>query len=145
MTATTRPILTTRSINIAGMTKPAILRYFENLNAGDFEATANLFADEGVLHAPFEEPIIGKSPIATYLKTEARGMQLQPQQSVSKILADGTVEIQVSGRVQTPAFGINVGWVFLLNHHQEILSVTVKLLASGQELLNLRPHKKFDL
>ncbi len=145
MTATTRPILTTRSINVAGMTKPAILRYFETLNAGDFEATANLFADEGVLHAPFEEPIIGKSLIATYLKTEARGMQLQPQQSVSKILADGTVEIQVSGRVQTPAFGINVGWVFLLNHHQEILSVTVKLLASPQELLNLRPHKKFDV
>jgi hypothetical protein len=140
MTATTRPILT-RSINIAGLTKPAILRYFETLNAGDFEETANLFADDGVLHAPFEEPIIGKSSIASYLKTEARGMQLEPQQSVSKILEDGTVEIQVSGRVQTPAFGINVGWVFLLNFQQEILSVTVKLLASPQELLTLRPKK----
>ncbi|MEG4319958.1 MULTISPECIES: nuclear transport factor 2 family protein [unclassified Microcoleus] len=140
MTTTTRPILT-RSINIAGITKPAILRYFETLNAGDFEETANLFADDGVLHAPFEEPIIGKSSIATYLITEARGMQLEPQQSVSKILEDGTVEIQVSGRVQTSAFGINVGWVFLLNSHEEILAVTVKLLASPQELLTLRPKK----
>ncbi len=103
MTATTRPILT-RSTDIAGITNPAVLRYFETLNAGDFAAAANLFADDGVLHAPFEEPIIGKSSIATYLKTEARGMQLQPQQGVSKILEDGQVEVQVSGRVQTSAW-----------------------------------------
>lgn len=140
MTATTRPILT-RSINIVGLTKLAVQRYFENFNAGDFEATANLFAEDGVLNAPFEEPITGKSSIASYLKTEARGMLLEPQQSVSKILEDGTVEIQISGRVQTPAFGINVGWVFMLNFQQEILSVTVKLLASPQELLTLRPKK----
>ncbi len=144
MTATTRPILT-RSIKIAGITKPAVLRYFETLNAGDFEATANLFAEDGVLHAPFEEPIIGKSSIATYLKTEARGMQLEPKQGISQSLEDGKVEVHVSGRVQTSAFGINVAWLFLLNFHQEILSVTVKLLASPQELLNLRPHKKLDV
>ena len=144
MTATTRPILT-RSIKIAGITKPAVLRYFETLNAGDFEATADLFAGDGVLHAPFEEPIIGKSSIATYLKTEARGMQLEPQQGISQILQDDQVQVQVNGRVQASAFGVNVGWLFVLNSHQEILSVTVKLLASPQELLNLRSHKKFDV
>ena len=144
MTATTRPILT-RSIKIAGITKPAVVRYFETLNAGDFEATADLFAGDGVLHAPFEEPIIGKSSIATYLKTEARGMQLEPQQGISQILQDDQVQVQVNGRVQTSAFGVNVGWLFVLNSHQEILSVTVKLLASPQELLNLRSHKKFDV
>jgi hypothetical protein len=144
MTATTRPIITS-SIKIAGITKPTVLRYFETLNAGDFEATANLFAEDGVLHAPFEEPIIGSSSIATYLKTEARGMQLEPQQGVSQILEDGNVEVQVSGRVQTSAFGINVAWLFLLNSDQKILSVTVKLLASPQELLNLRPQTKFDV
>ena len=144
MTATTRPILT-RSINIAGITKPAVLRYFETLNAGDFAATANLFAEDGVLHAPFEDPIIGKSSIGTYLKTEARGMRLEPQQGISQVLEDGLVEIQVSGRVQTSAVGINVAWLFLLNSHEEILSVTVKLLASPQELLNLRPDQKFNV
>lgn len=144
MTATTRPIITS-SIKIAGITKPTVLRYFETLNAGDFEATANLFADDGVLHAPFEEPIIGSISIATYLKTEARGMQLEPQQGVSQILEDGNVEVQVSGRVQTSAFGINVAWLFLLNSDQKLLSVTVKLLASPQELLNLRSQKKFDV
>jgi hypothetical protein len=144
MTATTRPIITS-SIKIAGITKPTVLRYFETLNAGDFEATANLFAEDGVLHAPFEEPIIGSSSIATYLKTEARGMQLDPQQGVSQILEDGNVEVQVSGRVQTSAFGINVAWLFLLNPGQKLLSVTVKLLASPQELLNLRSQTKFDV
>lgn len=144
MTATTRPILTT-SIKIAGITMPEILQYFETLNAGDFEATANLFADNGVLHAPFEDPIIGRISIATYLKKEARGMQLEPQKGVSQILEDGKVEVQVSGRVQTSAFGVNVGWRFLFNYDQKILSVTVKLLASPQELLNLRPHNKFDV
>jgi len=144
MTATTRPIITS-SIKIAGITKPTVLRYFETLNAGDFDATANLFAEDGVLHAPFEEPIIGSSSIATYLKTEARGMQLEPQQGVSKILEDGNVEVQVSGRVQTSAFGINVAWLFLLNSDQKLLSVTVKLLASPQELLNLRSQTKFDV
>jgi hypothetical protein len=144
MTATTRPIITS-SIKIAGITKPTVLRYFETLNAGDFEATANLFAEDGVLHAPFEEPIIGRISIATYLKTEARGMQLEPQQGVSEILEDGSVEVQVSGRVQTSAFGINVAWLFLLNSEQKILSVTVKLLASPQELLTLRSQTKFDV
>jgi hypothetical protein len=144
MTATTRPIITS-SIKIAGITKPTVLRYFETLNAGDFEATANLFAEDGVLHAPFEEPIIGSSSIATYLKTEARGMQLEPQQGVSQILEDGNLEVQVSGRVQTSAFGINVAWLFLLNSDQKLLSVTVKLLASPQELLNLRSQTKFDV
>jgi hypothetical protein len=144
MTATTRPIITS-SIKIAGITKPTVLRYFETLNAGDFEATANLFAEDGVLHAPFEEPIMGSISIATYLKTEARGMQLEPQQGVSQILEDGNVEVQVSGRVQTSAFGINVAWLFLLNSDQKLLSVTVKLLASPQELLNLRSQTKFDV
>ncbi|MEG4986945.1 nuclear transport factor 2 family protein [Microcoleus sp. BR0-C5] len=144
MTATTQPILTT-SIKIAGITNPTVLRYFETLNAGDFDATANLFADDGVLHAPFEDPIIGNISIATYLKKEARGMQLEPQKGVSQILEDGTVEVQVSGRVQTSAFGVNVGWLLLLNSDQKLLSVTVKLLASPQELLNLRSQTKFDV
>ncbi|MBE9120774.1 nuclear transport factor 2 family protein [Tychonema sp. LEGE 07199] len=144
MTATTRPILT-RSIEIAGITKPVVLQYFETLNAGNFEETANLFAEDGVLHAPFEEPIIGKSSIATYLKTEARGMQLEPQQGISQILEDDRVEVHVSGWVKTSVFGVNVGWLFVLNSDREIFSVTVKLLASAQELLNLRPHKKFNV
>jgi hypothetical protein len=146
MTATTQPILTdsiTDSSAIAGIKEPVVLRYFETFNAEDFAAAADLFDAEGVLNAPFEQPIVGRTAIETYLKAEARGMQLYPQQSDSQTLEDGSVEIQVRGKVQTSVFAVNIGWRFVLNSQQTIQAVTVKLLASPQELLNLRPLTKF--
>lgn len=122
---------------------PVVQRYFETLNSGDFEATANLFAADGVLNAPFEEPIVGRDAIALYLEAEAQGMQLEPQQAVIETLENGNLEIQVSGKVQTRLFGVKVGWLFLLNSGGEIGAVTVKLLASSQELLSLRSSTKF--
>lgn len=122
---------------------PLVDRYFETFNCGDFEATANLFAADGVLYAPFEEPIVGRDAIALYLEAEAKGMQLEPQQAVIETLEDGNREIHVSGKVQTPLFGVKVGWRFILNPEVEIVAVTVKLLASTQELLNLRSSTKF--
>lgn len=68
MTATNSSILT-EAIGIIDICEPAVLRYFETFNAGDFEATANLFAAEGVLNAPFTEPIVGKSAIRHLLKS----------------------------------------------------------------------------
>lgn len=141
MTATTPSILN-EAIGIEGISEPAVLQYFETFNSGDFEATANLFDASGVLNAPFADPIVGQSAIATYLKTEAQGMKLHPQQATSQALEDGETEFQVSGRVQTPLFSVNVGWRFVVNSQQQILDVTVKLLASAQELLNLRPLTK---
>jgi Nuclear transport factor 2 (NTF2) domain len=141
MTVTTQPILTYSTTR--GVKEPVILRYFETFNAGNFEATADLFDAEGVLNAPFEDPIVGQSAIEAYLKTEARGMQLDPQQSNHQTLENSKLEIQVTGRVQTSVFTVNVGWLFLLNSPQKILAVTVKLLASPQELLNLRSRSKF--
>jgi hypothetical protein len=142
MTATNSFILT-QSIGIIDICEPAVLQYFETFNAGNFEATANLFAAEGVLNAPFTEAIVGKSAIDTYLKAEATGMKLEPQQGVRQTLEDGTIEVQVTGLVQTAVFRVNIKWLFLLNSPQEILSVTVKLIASPQQLLNLRPLTKF--
>jgi SnoaL-like domain len=128
----------TEASGIINISEPAVLQYFETFNAGDFEATANLFAAEGVLNAPFTEPIVGKSAIDTYLKAEAPRMKLEPQRGISQTLEDGKIEVQVSGLVQTSVFRVNIKWLFLLNSPQEILSVTVKLLATPQELLNLR-------
>lgn len=123
---------------------PVVHRYFETFNCGDFEATASLFAADGVLYAPFEDPIVGRGAIALYLEAEAKGMQLEPQQAVIETLKDGNREIHVNGKVQTPLFGVNVGWRFILNSEVEIVAVTVKLLASAQELLNLRSSTKFE-
>ena len=123
---------------IEGITEPVVLRYFETMNAGDYEATAALFADTGAMHPPFEEPIAGKDAIATYLKVEAKGMQLFPTKGIAETLEDDQTQIQVAGKVQTSVFGVNVSWIFVLDSERDILSARIKLLASPQELLSLR-------
>jgi hypothetical protein len=127
-----------QEILIEGISEVVILRYFATMNAGDYEATAALFADAGCMKPPFEEPITGQEAIANYLKTEAKGMQLAPKQGQSETLKDQQIQIQVTGKVQTPVFGVNVSWIFVLNPQQEILFTKIKLLASPQELFNLR-------
>lgn len=126
------------SIAIAGISEATILHYFETLNAGDFEATANLFAQDGTLNAPFEEPIVGREAIATYLETEAKGMKLLPQEGIIEPLEDDLTKFHLQGKVQTPLFGVNVAWKLILNRAKEIVSVEVKLLASLEELAKLR-------
>ena len=131
------------SEQIADIREPSIWRYFESINAGDYETTATLFAEDGVLNAPFEKPITGGEAIATYLQTEAKGMQLHPREGVSNQLKDGRMEVFLAGKVDTPLFGVNVSWQFFLNSDREITSVTVKLLAQPKELLSLRSRTKF--
>ena len=125
-------------IVIEGISESVIVDYFATMNAGNYEATAGLFAESGIMQPPFEEPISGREAIANYLKTEAKGMQLAPKKGLSEIDADAQIQIQVTGKVQTAVFGVNVTWIFVLSHQQEILFTKIKLLASPQELLNLR-------
>jgi len=125
-------------ISIEGIEETTILLYFETLNAGEFEQTAALFAAGGAMHPPFEAAVIGQDAIAAYLQAEAQGMQLFPREGIAELLEDGQLMVQVSGKVQTPWFSVNVAWLFLLNWQREIASATIKLLASPQELLNLR-------
>lgn len=128
-------------IVIDGVKEPTIARYFKTLNAEDFEATSQLFAPEGVLQPPFEDTIVGPEAIAAYLKKEAKGFRLQPQQGVSHFGEDGNTEIEVVGLVQTPWFSVNVRWLFSLNAEKALLKVKVKLLAAMQDLLQLRSNK----
>jgi hypothetical protein len=128
----------TADLTIEGITESVVLRYFETMNAGDYDATASLFADTGVMQPPFEEPIEGRDAITTYLKAEAKGMKLSPRKGMAETLEDDQTQIQVSGKVQTPVFGVNVSWIFILSPEQEILFTKIKLLASPQELLSIR-------
>ncbi len=123
---------------IAGIDNATISQYFESLNAGDFAAVAALFAPDGVMHAPFESGIVGGDAIASYLQQEALGLKAEPHQGIIESQINDLVLFRVNGKVQMPLFGVNVSWLFSLNSQQEIVSVTVKLLASPQELLNLR-------
>ncbi|MCL1474729.1 ketosteroid isomerase family protein [Argonema antarcticum] len=132
------PKLLDLSLTIEGVTEPVILGYFERLNAGDFEGTGALFAAEGAMLPPFESAVVGPDAIAAYLQQEAQGMQFYPREGIEQTLQDGYIQFQVSGKVQTPVFGVNVSWVLVLNPQRQIFSVTIKLLASAQELLKLR-------
>lgn len=123
---------------IAGINNATISQYFESLNAGDFAAVAALFAADGVMYAPFESGLVGGDAIASYLQQEALGLKAEPRQGIIESQEDDLIQIRVSGKVQMPLFGVNVSWLFILNSQQQIVSVTVKLLASPQELLNLR-------
>lgn len=128
----------TPDLIIEGITEPVVLRYFETMNAGDYQATAALFAQTGVMHPPFEQPIEGREAIATYLETEAKGMQLLPREGIAEPIEDNQTQFQVTGKVQTSVFGVNVAWTFILNTEQEMVYAKIKLLASPQELLSLR-------
>ncbi len=124
------------ALTIAGISEPVILRYFETLNEEAFEATSQLFAVDGVMQPPFEQPIEGQAAIATYLQAEANGLKLQPRQGVARSLEDGCTAVEVSGKVETPIFAVNVSWLFTLNANKELAIAKIKLLASPQELLN---------
>jgi hypothetical protein len=128
----------TADLTIEGITESVVVRYFETMNAGEYEETAALFAEVGVMQPPFEQPIAGREAIASYLEAEAKGMKLSPRKGIAEILEDNQTEIQVTGKVQTSVFGVNVSWIFVLSPEQEILFTKIKLLASPQELLNLR-------
>lgn len=126
------------SLSIEGVTEATILSYFETLNSGDFEGTGALFAPDGAMLPPFDSPVVGKEAIVAYLQEEAKGMQLFPRAGICEQLEDGYLQFQIAGKVQTPFFGVNVSWIFVLDPQSKIFSATIKLLASPQELLNLR-------
>jgi hypothetical protein len=124
---------------IAGVENSLVRTYFDTFNAGDFDTTAHLFALQGELHPPFEKPVVGCQAIATYLHQEAQGMKLVPQKGFAETLDKGEVQVYVQGYVKTPLFGVNVGWLFLLNGQQtQIQAVGIKLLASWEELAKLQ-------
>lgn len=123
---------------IEGLDEPTVLSYFKTLNAGNFEATADLFAPEGVMHPPFESDISGRNAIIDYLNQEAKGIKAYPNQGIIEVIEDGQYQVQVSGKAETSWCGVNVSWIFILNECKEIVYTRVKLLASPQELLSLR-------
>jgi hypothetical protein len=129
---------TTEEFTIEGITEPTILRYFQSLNVGEFDVTANLFANDGVMHPPFESGIVGPEAIANYLKKEAVDIKVYPREGISETLEEGVIQFQVTGKAQTSWCGVNVLWQFVLNQQREILYTKIKLLASPQELLRMR-------
>jgi hypothetical protein len=94
------------------------------------------------MYPPFECAVIGQDAIATYLDKEAQDIKAYPQQGMSDNLPDHHTQIQVTGKAQTSWCGVNVLWLFILNQNKQIIEAKIKLLASPQDLLCLRPPDK---
>ncbi len=123
---------------IKGVGSPIVKNYFNALNANDFDATAQLFSQQGELHPPLEQPVIGQSAIAQYLREQAKGMTLVPQEGSYQSFDNGEVEVYVQGYVQTRWFQVNVAWLFIITPHHQLRLVGVKLLASWEELAQMQ-------
>ncbi|WP_446683057.1 orange carotenoid-binding protein [Cyanobacterium sp. HL-69] len=129
------------NVSIEGVTNKTVLDYMDNLNANDFETLITLFTADGALQPPFKRPIVGKDNIFRFFKEECQNLKLIPERGITEPADDGYTQIKVTGKVQTPWFGGNVGmniaWRFLLNPDGKIFFVAIDLLASPKELLNL--------
>ncbi|MDZ7962236.1 MAG: ketosteroid isomerase family protein [Aulosira sp. DedQUE10] len=139
--ATTQPTVTaieTEEFSIEGITEPSILRYFQTLNAGEFAATAALFAADGVMYPPFESGFVGPDAIATYLQQEAQNIKAYPDKGMIENGENDQIQVQVAGKAQTSWCSVNVLWLFILNQQRQIIESRIKLLASPQELLAMR-------
>ncbi|MDR9402758.1 MAG: nuclear transport factor 2 family protein [Halothece sp. Uz-M2-17] len=125
-------------ITISGIDHGLIKQYFQTLNAQAFNSTAALFAQDGELHPPLEEPVVGNRAIAQYLATEAMGMTLVPQKGTMAREDQGELDIRIQGYVKTSLFTVNVAWQFLINADNQFQIVVVKLLASWEELAQIQ-------
>lgn len=123
---------------VESITEETIVLYFQALNVGNFDVLAKLFAPEGFMHPPFESGIVGSDAIKAYLEKEALGIKAYPRQSATQVLEDNNLSVEVTGKVETSWCGVNVLWQFILNPQRKIMFTKIKLLASPQELLNLK-------
>ena len=123
----------------SGTMETIVRQYFELFNRGEFQEVASLFAIDGCLQPPFEEPIVGQAAISTYLHEEADGMKAEPLTIEACPLEDGTWQVNAVGKVNAVVFKVNVAWSFVVTAQCELASVRVDLKASLQELLKIRP------
>ena len=128
-------------VQIEGVTEPAVTKYINAMNADNFDAAVALFSDDGALQPPFHKPIVGKQAIAKYMREEAQGLNMKPKKGISESRDDGSKQLKITGVVETPWFGANVGmniaWRFLVNAEGKIFFVAIDMLASPKELLDL--------
>ena len=127
-------------VSIQNVSNTTVLAYMNLLNANDFDVLIELFLPDGALQPPFQRPIIGKDAVLRFFREDCQNLKLIPEQGVTEPAEDGFTQIKVTGKVQTPWFGaevgMNVAWRFLLNPDNKIFFVAIDLLASPKELLN---------
>ena len=135
------PVDQREDILIPGVLNQTILSYMQLLNANDFDQLIDLFLNDGALQPPFQRPIVGRDAILKFFKRDCQNLKLMPQGGYGEPTEGGFNQINVTGKVQTPWFGrevgMNVAWRFLLDENDKIYFVAIDLLASPAELLKL--------
>ncbi|TVR10711.1 MAG: nuclear transport factor 2 family protein [Phormidium sp. GEM2.Bin31] len=131
-------ITTCQTAILPDLDVPVVIEYFQFLNAGDCQQTAQRFAAYGELHPPFQGAIVGVEAIQAYLEAEAQGLTCFPEQATVQTAGDGCQLVQVRGHVKTPYFSVPVTWTFNLNAQAQIERVEIRLLASPEQLLELQ-------
>ena len=126
---------------IPGVLNQTVLDYMELLNSNDFDGLIQLFLSDGALQPPFQRPIVGTEAILRFFKRDCQNLKLLPKGGYGEPTDGGFNQIKVTGQVQTPWFGgevgMNVAWRFLLDENDKIYFVAIDLLASPAELLKL--------
>lgn len=122
------------TLNLAAIS-PIVDRYFVGFNAEDYRSVADLFEADGVLLAPFEEPMHGPEAVYTYLRAEAVDMRAVPLEVETATNAEGTPLVVVKGHVKTLLFTVTVRWTFVVSATDKLQSAEIRLLASLQELM----------
>jgi hypothetical protein len=123
-------------IDIQGIHEPVIYAYFDRLNNGKFIATSKLFAEQGCLNPPFDNPIQGRDAIAQYLEQEAKGIRFCPEDGEVLMIDSNHTRYLIQGKVEMNWFTINISWSIDLNAANEIMLAEVKLLTSLDDLLS---------
>ena len=112
------PVDQREEILIPGVLNQTILSYMQLLNANDFDQLIELFLNDGALQPPFQRPIVGRDAILKFFKRDCQNLKLMPQGGYGEPTEGGFNQVKVTGKVQTPWFGrevgLNVVWQFLL-------------------------------
>ncbi len=132
-------------ITIPGVLNQTVLSYMQLLNANDFDQLIELFLEDGALQPPFQRPIVGRDAILKFFRRDCQNLKLIPRGGFGEPAEGGFNQIKVTGKVETPWFGrevgMNVAWRFLLDENSKIYFVAIDLLASPDELLKLGADK----
>jgi len=132
-------------ITIPGVLNQTVLSYMQLLNANDFDQLIELFLEDGALQPPFQRPIVGRDAILKFFRRDCQNLKLIPRGGFGEPAEGGFNQIKVTGKVETPWFGrevgMNVAWRFLLDENNKIYFVAIDLLASPDELLKLGADK----
>ncbi len=119
---------------IESITNSTVLEYLSSMNANDFDAVVDLFVTGGALQPPFQQPIVGKEQILSYLEAECQNIKILPDQGLVSYQDDELTRMRVTGRMQTTwsgdSPGLNMAWRFSLDSQNKISLVAIDLMSS---------------